>query len=125
MTRLVRNLAVVLTCALVACSPCAENVAAEIDSPDRTFTATWWVVNCGATTDYITQVSVHPKSVSYRNDENGVFGTYGNPRLSISWVDRKTLSIKCSDCDPKKIQGQNTKVGDITVMYDFVPAAGK
>ena len=125
MTRLVRNLAVVLACALVACSPCIETVSAEIDSPDRASTATWWVVNCGATTDYMTQVSVHPKSVSYRKVDNAVLGTYGNPKLSISWVDSKTLSIKCSDCDPKKIQGQFTKMGDITIMFDFGPASGK
>jgi hypothetical protein len=68
---------------------------------------------------YISQVSVHAKSDSYRKDDDAVLGIEVKPKLSLNWIDNETLSISCSDCDPKRIKGQEKRLGKFTIQYDF------
>jgi hypothetical protein len=63
-----RSIWLVLGIATVGCSPCVVEIPSQVDSPDGSITATWWTVNYGATTDYISQVSIHPKSGRFRKD---------------------------------------------------------
>ena|ERR1700678_694297 len=55
----------------------------------------------------------------FANAQGGRLFTYrGNARtISISWIDAKTLEIRCQPCDPKKIERKQTQVNFTHIEY--------
>jgi len=101
---------------------CDGEARSALASPDGTWTATWWLRGCMTSSSVEARVSVHRVSDDFRADESSVFGFWGNPDVSMRWVDRSTLVIHCTDCDPKKVSQQVGAIGNVHVRYEF-PAA--
>ncbi len=79
-------------------NPCADVKEESIASPDGKFTATLFVRNCGATTPYITHVSVVrntwlPRD-AFNMDNNIVFSIKNKPAVELRWESGDSLLIR-------------------------------
>lgn len=108
--------AALLACLMSGCGLCSDEVASEVVSPDGVLAATWFVRNCGATTDFSSIVSVHRKSEGYRDDQDIVFVVAGRAHLVITWIGPNTLSIECADCRRADIFRQVAAFGSVDIM---------
>jgi len=76
---------------------CSNGIHKEIYSPDRSLKAVIFTRNCGATTNYSTQVSIIEKEETLKNESGNVYIVDGQALKSspkISWVDKSHLNIK-------------------------------
>ena len=57
----------------------------------------------------------------FANDQGGRLFTYrGDPKtVSITWQDSGMLRVRCTSCDPKKIERQLTRVNFVSIKYDL------
>lgn len=108
-----------LGCLLLACNPCSDQVVSDVKAPEGVLTATSFLRNCGATTDFSSIVSVHRNSVGFREDREIVFVAKGRHDLFVSWGGPKALSIRCPSCTRKDIFRQVSALGDIDVSFDI------
>jgi hypothetical protein len=109
---------------VLACckSPCSEQLAQSITSPDGTEIATLTIENCGATTHFATAVSIYPAKEK-RKVEDIVFSSQGRPAVRLSWSDNYTLAISCDTCSSndryvKVTQMQRSK-GSYKIVYPW------
>lgn len=102
---------------LQSCSLCSNKVVAESLSPDKEFTATWYVRDCGATTDFATIVSVHRSGTGFRDDSDMVFVASGRGPLQLLWTGPRKLSIECRGCSRKNIFKQLSTRADVDISY--------
>ena len=108
-----------LACLLAGCNPCSDEIVSETTSPDGVLTATSFVRNCGATTDFSSIVSIHRKSEGFGNDDDIVFVVKGQYELTPNWTDAKTLSIECYGCVRANIFRQVSALGSIDMVYQL------
>jgi len=117
----VRALLVLLVAAAVIvttnCGLCSNQLVRATRSPDGSVEATWYVRNCGATTDFSTMVSVHQPNASYTDDSALVFVAKGKYDLKLSWAGPRELAIDCQGCSRKAIFRETTRLGDIDVNF--------
>lgn len=84
---------------------CANSVLAEVGSPNGQFKAVVFERDCGATTDFSTQVSVLSASDSLENHGGNVFvadsdhgkaprGPGGGPDVRVTWLSDQRLRIE-------------------------------
>ena len=106
-----------LVCLLSGCGLCSDTVVSEVTSPDGAMTATWFVRNCGATTEFSSIVSVHRKSEGFRNERDIVFVVAFRPQLSLTWTGRRTLSVECEGCLRANVFRKVTALGSIDIVY--------
>lgn len=64
-------------------------------SPDRNVAATAIERNCGATTDFSTQVTLSYAAGGVRNEEEVVFIVRGQAGAEVSWLGKTTLGVYC------------------------------
>ena len=97
--------ALTLCTGTIGCSDmCANEVLADVPSPDGRKHAIVFERDCGATTDFSKQVSILPvgRAVS---DNGNVFvadadhgraphGPGGGPRVAVRWLDGRTLEVR-------------------------------
>ena len=102
---------------IVGCAPCSDKVVAESLSPDRTLAATWFVRDCGATTEFSTMVSVHRPDITFRDDAGIVFVAKGRGSLKLEWTGPRGLKIECVGCERKMIFKEVTVAGDVDISY--------
>ena len=100
-----------------ACAPCSDKVVAESLSTDKALAATWFVRDCGATTEFSTMVSLHRPDISFRDDASIVLVAKGRGALKVEWTGPRALKIECVGCDRKIIFKQVTVVGDVDISY--------
>jgi hypothetical protein len=110
---------------LVGCSigyRCKETELQSVESPDGQTTAAVRVVNCGATTDFFTYVSIRTRQIPVR-DKGLLFAYRGKPDLRITWASPKELKIECTNqCAESRIYRQVLKEEDYKVGYrGFTP----
>ncbi len=104
---------------LLGCHNCSDQVVSELMSPDAALTATSFVRNCGATTDFSSQVSVHGESAGFREDREIVFIARGRHDLVVSWTGPKALSVRCLSCARKDVFRQVAALGNIDITFDL------
>jgi len=105
---------------LAACNPCSDEILSETTSPDGVLTATFFIRNCGATTDFSSIVSIHRKSEGFRNDDGIVFVANGQNQPTLNWTDAKTLSIECRECTRTNIFRQVSALGNVDLVYHLL-----
>lgn len=102
---------------LVGCNVCSDDIKGEADSPDRAVKATWFLRDCGATTDFSTIISLHKPSDGFRADSQIVFIAKGPKQVHLKWEDARHLLVECMECEKGDIFKQITSVGAISVVY--------
>jgi hypothetical protein len=101
---------------LVGCAPCSDEVRAEVVSTDKALKATWFVRNCGATTDFSTIVSAHRPDDSYRDRGDFVFVARGERPLRLEWTGPRQLTVECPGCGREDIFRRVTVLGNIDIV---------
>lgn len=96
---------------------CSDLVRLEAKSPDGKYVATWYVRDCGATTDFSTIVNLREASAGFDGDRLGVFIVEGRPQISITWQGARNLLIRCQNCAKENIYRQDISWDEITVSY--------
>jgi len=80
-------------------------------------TATHFVRDCGATTDFVTAVSIWRPTSTYKKRNAQVFVVRGRQGMSLSWEEDKKLVVTCRECNRDDILFQVTAWGDIDIEY--------
>lgn len=93
----IRLATIALLLVLSGCSSllCSDDILVEVKSPDGNFIAYLFERNCGATTPYMRIVSIRSAHRKFDAEVTGdwVFKITGQPKVTISWLDSKHLSI--------------------------------
>lgn len=112
---------------LLTLDMCGNRVVAEIASPDGRLKAVEFERDCGATTDFSTQVSVIKSNKRLASDSAGnAFSADSNHGLvpvhaagvmeiDIQWVNGNTLQIGYPA--GARVFSRQSKVGDVSVQY--------
>ena len=119
--KLVGGLLVHVLVTTTACGLCGDEVRSRTKSPDATWTATWWVRDCGATTDYYTHVSLSQNPSEFSAERADVLTIKGRPDIVVTWQDRRKLSIRCPGCSATAVSRQVVVLGDVELAFDFAP----
>lgn len=109
-------------CLVMTSCLCSDEVLSEAVSPDGGLTATCYARDCGATTAYVTNVSLHLSSEGYKNADTIVFGVKGRVKLILTWKGPHALEIVCSNCTRQDIEIQDVAVGPIDISYRLAQA---
>jgi hypothetical protein len=87
-----------LACCLfsAACGdPCGNDIKQELISPDGRYTATAFIRDCGATTDFSPQVYVRRTGKNMAATGNVYIGDHSN-EIKIRWLSANELEISSS-----------------------------
>jgi hypothetical protein len=98
-------------------SPCSDEIRTESTSPDHEQIATWFVRDCGATTDFSTIVSRRGKDEQFEGGEHSVFVVKGRPSLRLAWENSERLTIECAGCEQKNIFRESNTLGNLQITY--------
>jgi len=103
---------------LLSCGdPCSNEIQAQSDSPDRLLNATWFVRDCGATTDFSTIVSVRSAGEPYERDKYWAFVAKGRQKLRLVWESSDHLTIECVGCEQRDIFKKLTIMNKVKISY--------
>src|SRR5262245_41053749 len=96
---------------------CANSVVAEVPSPDSLRRAVVFERDCGATTDFSTQVSVLRSGEELTNDGGNTFIVAGRgPSVEVHWQDSGRLHVRY---DPRAHTfRKETAAGGAAITYD-------
>jgi hypothetical protein len=98
----IRLLVLLLSLGLIGCSDplCTNEIVKSLRSPDGNHEATLLMRECGATTDFTTQVSVNPLFYQFVGNafvadayNGGTRGSWGGPWAEIRWIVPNQLLI--------------------------------
>lgn len=110
-------------------SGCANEILETVKSPDAHLQAVIFRRDCGATTDYSTQVSILSASAELANRSGNVFVADtnhsrapeqegGGPKVKAEWLDNKSLKISYhSEC---RIFLQEAKQSGVKIIYEKI-----
>lgn len=98
---------------------CADDVVTRVASPDGRLVATYYVRNCGATTDYVSTVNLRSTKAKFRADEGVVFTAKGEHRIGIEWTAARHLRLRCDSCKRDLIYRQVVRFGDVDIDFDL------
>jgi hypothetical protein len=84
---------------------CRNQIVSEIPSPDKVFKVVVFERNCGATTDFSTQISLLPLSKALPDDGGNIFAadanhdrapraSWGGPEVKVHWESPQKLVIE-------------------------------
>src|ERR1700687_2407420 len=104
-------------CLLFLSGCCGYRVKARTNSPDNVPVATVYEVDCGATTDYATQVSVSRPSDNYKDRDGILFIVKGQKNVNVKWTGDRSLYVECDGCFAKAIFFENVRRGGLGVTY--------
>lgn len=104
---------------VAGCSPCADEVIWRRLSPDAKLTATVFLRDCGATTKPVSWVTVHPSAERYDKEKDIALTADRVQKIEVTWTDNSNLSIRCLTCQRSEVHAQRTKVGLVSVHYQF------
>lgn len=74
---------------------CSDTVISTVDSPDHSYTATIYERDCGATTDFVTNVNLQPKYTGPFNPEKGtqILTQEGRHEVKATWLANDSLEL--------------------------------
>ncbi len=76
---------------------CGHTIYAELASPDIRYKAIVFERNCGATTDFSTQISILPMTETLPNESGNIFVLTGHPdvhRVKLKWLSNTEVFIR-------------------------------
>ena len=125
MSRIIPRLVVVaLTC--IICSSCCDRTAQyEKYSPSGMRVARVMLVNCGALSDYATEVDVYSRGVLFWHKAQPVVGVKGRHLISLDWKGDNVLIVHLPnsalprDFTERKIDFQESDVDGVHIEYTF------
>lgn len=108
-------------------SGCGNEVISEVASPDNQFKAVVFERDCGATTDFSTQVSIIKTSDSLGNFSGNVFtsdtnhgyapsGPGGGPEVKVRWISSSLLVVSYHSA--ARVFEAKQAVGLVKVQYE-------
>lgn len=105
---------------LVSCdiNLCSNDLIDEVTSPSGKYVASTFERNCGATTPYISIVSLRSANTKFtpEDHENWVFKIRGRSSLEVSWVAIDKIKISYSGTGNEATQRMQWR--EIAVSYD-------
>lgn len=116
-----------LVALLAGCDdPCANDVEAEVPAPGGKMKAIVFTRNCGATTDFVTSVSVLDAEESLPNSAANVFSADTNhgaaihgaghgPSVRVKWLAPSVLQVTTEA--GARVYSDETHIGDVEVRY--------
>jgi hypothetical protein len=104
-----------------SCGLCTDDVQRQQSSPRSALVATAFVRNCGATTPYVSIVSVHGQSDSFTDEKARVLVIEGHHSPELAWSHEGALLIRCPDCNPENVFRQVAILGGVKVLFDLKP----
>src|SRR6478672_6457763 len=116
-----RRLATLLLPVLAsACTPalCANTITQRISSPNGQYDAVVFTRDCGATTDYSTQVALVRRGTGLPDRPGNVFISAHQTGARIEWVGPDTLLVHYGSANPTL---KAALVEGITVVYAGMP----
>lgn len=116
MMRAVAAVVVIAMVFLAGCGGCSDDVIASKPSRDGSVTASLFVRNCGATTDFSTIVSIHA-SDSGSDDGDIVFVAKGRGGVDLSWSGDRVLQVRCRGCNDQNVFRKVDKLRDVDIVY--------
>ena len=105
---------------LMACNLCSNRGAQATYSPDRRFKAVTFTRNCGATTDWNSQVSILRAEESLGNEIGNVFAVSASseaPTVTTVWTSSNTLVIRHKKNE--HVFRAETTFRGVAVSYDY------
>jgi len=113
--------ALVLTICVFACSSfmCENEVKQKVTSPDSFWDAFLAVENCGATTDYVTEIVVASRGKSLRSAMGGgtVFVATGLPQIIVRWEGPNRLVVRGQVAE-ENVVTRTTRWHHIEIVYE-------
>lgn len=111
---------------LIAAGRCVNHVLAEVPSPDGRIKAVVFERDCGATTDFSTQISILRTGVRLPNDGGNAFiadtdhgaapaGPGGGPEVQVRWEGPRAVRIT-HDPEARVFRAERS-VGSVAVRY--------
>jgi hypothetical protein len=95
---------------------CGQNMVKEAPSQNDQHLARLLIVNCGATTDYATWITVKTHSTTKEEQIITLKGDHSKS-CTINWIDDNSLSIKC-DVDSSELYVHKTEYDGIKINYE-------
>jgi hypothetical protein len=110
-------------------SSCGNDVLREIGSPDGQHRAVVFQRDCGATTDFSTQVSILPAGTQLRNEGGNLFvatgapaGLGGGPIVEVSWIRPRLLQVR-HHRETRVVRAESKACG-VVAHYATLPPPG-
>lgn len=98
---------------------CSNEIVKELISPDNKTKVILFQRDCGATTDFSTQISIISAHEDLPNDGGNIFVTEGHPNendIEITWLSPTKLAIR--NILPKnEIHKKELKCNNIQIIY--------
>ena len=113
----------------VACNMCGTDVWQEVNSPDGKYKAVIFERDCGATTDFSTQVSIIKSSTSVGQGDSGnafvadsnhgavAVNGKGILPIEVRWIDSRTVEVSAPA--KARVFSRRERVGDVNLQYRF------
>jgi hypothetical protein len=106
---------------LASCSLCSDEQRQTVESPDHALKATYFVRNCGATTDYVSTVNLQSSREKFDGNDGRVFVAKGEHGITLEWTGPQTLLVKCRTCTRKDLFQQTIALGNTDIHYELGP----
>ena len=114
-----RYLAVLFVFVLTSCDSnlCGNTVLNELSSPRNEYIASVFERNCGATSPFVTVVSIRPYDNKFDSEtfDDWVFTVHGESQVEVLWLDKNNLRIKYSTSD--KEPTKRKEWDDVKISY--------
>ena len=96
---------------------CSNTITNEYPSADGKYIATTFVRDCGATTPYITVVSMRysDSSLEMNDHEDWLFTAHDKATVDVKWESNNTLLVQFTSSDSKATQRTTWK--DLSIQY--------
>jgi hypothetical protein len=101
----------------------AVTVDEEKVSPGGEYIATSASIDAGAGTSLTKIVTLRKAGAPFNRFQGKVFVVTRALAVKVRWTAPSTLVIRCVDCDPSRIESNETKWQSVTIGYESVPKA--
>jgi hypothetical protein len=120
---LARTIISLLICsgALAGCNGwplCGDTTHRTVLSPARAYTAEFLVRDCGATTDFVSQVYISRKKWPLTQKEL-IFVLKGGQNINLEWTGENTLRVSCNNCSNGHVFKKETSWEEVKIDYDM------
>ncbi|MCY7279007.1 MAG: hypothetical protein LH702_36040 [Phormidesmis sp. CAN_BIN44] len=96
---------------------CGNTLLSEQFSPQRTLILSRYERDCGATTDFVTIVSIRQRNQLFKHDSNATIAVAkGKLSLDFEWVSETRVKIKSSG----ELFRKENRFSDVDITYEQV-----
>lgn len=110
-----------LLCLCGCINPCDDEIQGEAVSPNGKIAATVYVRGCGATTPFVTHLSLRQAYRSFRGGDRDsiVFSRRNRGGVSLRWAGSERLAVTCSvPALSENLYNQKPKWRSVEIVYE-------